>query len=69
MILFYENNVVEYNEADSEKVKELAKPLYYECLEDFLYELQKNGIKFTAYIRKVKTKTIIKTNRSKNFYY
>jgi len=69
MILFYGDNVVEYDKSEKEKIEELAKPFYYECFEDFLHELKENGVKFTAYIRKVKTKTIVKTNRSKNFYY
>ena len=69
MILFFDNNVVEYDKSEKEKIEELAKPNYYESFEDFLRELKENGVKFTAYIRKVKTKTIVKTNRSKNFYY
>jgi len=69
MVIFFDNDVIEFDKSEYEKILNIINKNYFECTGDLLRELKKEKIKFTAYIKIIRTKIKKVSNRNKNFYY
>jgi len=69
MVIFFGNDVIEFNKSEYKKILNIINKNYFECTGDLLRELKKEKIKFTAYIKIIRTKIKKVSNRNKNFYY
>ena len=69
MVIFFGNDVIEFDKSEYEKILNIINKNYFECTGDLLRELKKEKIKFTAYIKIIRTKIKKVSNRNKNFYY
>lgn len=69
MVIFFDNDAIEFDKSEHKKILNILNENYFECFGDLLSELKKEKIKFTAYIKIVRTKIKKVSNRNKNFYY